>query len=121
MSYNKELEDRIDHYLIANEELVKSNVLGWVGWLLNGHMCFGIYNELLIIRLDIPLARALLEKQGVEYFQQADQTPGKVLSIEPNIFSEDEVLFKFIERSMKFTSSLPPKEDENDQRIQSLS
>ena len=114
MSYNERLEDRIDHLYIANEELVKNKRLGWVGWLINGHMCIGIYGDLLIIRVGNSLAKALLEKPGVERFNQADETAGKILSIDSSIYEDTEVLQKFLARSLKFTSSLPPKEDESD-------
>lgn len=110
MSYNERLEDLIDHIYIANEDLVKNKRLGWVGWLINGHMCFGIFGDQLIIRVDNKLAKALLAKAGVERFEQADETAGKVLSIEPGIYSDREVLEGFLTRSLGFTSTLRPKE-----------
>ncbi|MDR8390147.1 hypothetical protein NC796_03275 [Aliifodinibius sp. S!AR15-10] len=110
MSYNQKLEDRIDHHLIDNEKLIKNKNLGWVGWLLNGNMCFGIFDELLIVRLSSPLANSIVKKRGIEFFRQADQTTGKILSISSRIYSNNKALHKFIEESIKFTSTLPPKE-----------
>ena len=110
MSYSQKLEDRIDHYLIDNEELVKNKRLGWVGWLLNGNMCFGIFDELLIVRLSNSLGSALVKKSGIEPFKQADETSGKILSVSPDIYQHSEALYKFVDQSMEFTATLPPKE-----------
>lgn len=110
MSYNQKLEDRIDHYLIDNEELIKNKNLGWVGWLLNGNMCFGIFDELLIVRLSNSLGGALVQKPGIEHFRQADQTSGKILSVKQGIYENSQALYKFIEQSIKFTATLPPKQ-----------
>lgn len=110
MAYNQQLEDRIDHYFISNEQLVKNKRLGWVGWLINGNMCFGIYSELLIVRLSDQLAESLVHKQGINRFKQAEQTAGTILSISPPIYTNDKALIKFLEGSIEFTQTLPARE-----------
>jgi len=114
MAYNTKLEDRIDHYLIDNEELFKNKTMGWVGWLLNGNMCFGIYDDLLIVRLNNSLAHALMKKPGIERFRQDEETSGVIISIKPGIYENQQALQKFIDESMQYTSGLPPKENEDD-------
>ncbi|MFH5831808.1 hypothetical protein ACG2F4_11770 [Halalkalibaculum sp. DA3122] len=112
MSYNQKLEDRIDHYLIENERLVKNKNLGWVGWLLNGNLCFGIFDDLLIVRLSDSLGNTLAEKPGIEHFRQADHTEGKILSVVSGIYEHRKALHKFITQSIEFTATLPPKESD---------
>ncbi len=112
MSYNKRLEDRIDHYLIDNEELYKNKRLGWVGWLLNGNMCFGIYDQLLIVRLSPSLAHTLTKKKGVDVFKQAEDTRGEILAVSHRLYQDDRALQKFVDHSMKFTATLAPKEED---------
>ncbi|MDX1637587.1 MAG: hypothetical protein R3281_06445 [Balneolaceae bacterium] len=112
MSYNQQLEDRIDHYLIDNEELYKNKRLGWVGWLLNGNMCFGIYDDLLIIRLNPSLGSTLVERAGITNFRQADETSGHILAVQPGVYNKGKALQKFIEYSMQFTETLPHKEED---------
>ncbi len=112
MSYSQKLEDRIDHYLIANEELIKNERLGWVGWLLNGNMCFGIYGDLLIVRMKPSLGNSLIQKKGIDLFKQADETAGTILSVKPGIYENSEALHKFIDHSMEYTATLPPKNED---------
>lgn len=112
MSYNQKLEDRIDHYLIANEELIKNERLGWVGWLLNGNMCFGIYGDRLIVRLSPSMGNTAVQKKGIDYFKQADATNGVILSVKPGIHENRQVLHKFIDHSMEYTATLPAKNED---------
>lgn len=120
MAYNEKLEDYIDHYLIDNEELFKNKTMGWVGWLLNGNMCFGIYDDLLIVRLNNSLAHALVQKPGIERFRQDEDTAGMIISIESGIYENQEALRKFIDESMEYTGGLPPKEEDDDLGIDDL-
>ncbi|MDZ7693293.1 MAG: hypothetical protein U5K69_19610 [Balneolaceae bacterium] len=110
MAYNEDLEDRIDHYFITNEKLVKNKRLGWVGWLIDGNMCFGIYSDLLIVRLNDNMANTLVKKQGVNRFQQAQDTAGTILSISSRIYSHNEALIKFLEGGIEYTKTLPARE-----------
>jgi len=111
MSYSQQLEDQIDHYLIDNEELVKNKEMGWVGYLLNGNMCFGIYDDLLIVRMDPSVSTPLLEKPGIRPFEQDDETPGTIIAVEERIYSHHEAFRKFIDHSIQYTAGLPPKND----------
>lgn len=120
MSYNEKLEDRIDHHFIDNEELVKRKRLGWVGYLISGNMCFGIYDQLLIVRVSPSLAHALVEKEGVDYFDQDDKTKGAIISVSSRIYDHPKALHKFLSQALEYTSTLPPREnDQSAQRSQS--
>lgn len=109
MSYHKELEDRIDHFFIDNEKLVKNKRLGWVGWLINGNMFAGIYGDLLIARMKPQLIETLIEKEGIDHFEQ-EESPDQFVSLTSEIYSHPKALHKFLTHSYEFTSSLPPKE-----------
>lgn len=124
MSYNETLEDRIDHYLIDNEKLIKNKTMGMVGWLLNGNMCFGIFGDKLIVRLNKSLAHALTKKKGIELFRQDEETPGVIISIAPKLYENQEVFQKFIDKSMEYTATLPSSEEDviqlDEQELKSL-
>lgn len=119
MSYNEKLEDRIDHYFITNENLTKNKRLGWVGWLVNRHMFAGIYDELLIVRLNSSVAETLIQKKGIELFPQNKQGPGTFLSLSKAIYQHPKALHKFLTSSYEFTSALPPNQQNNPPSIQS--
>lgn len=113
MSYNENLEDRIDHFFINNENLTKNKRLGWVGWLINGHMFAGIYDQLLILHINSSVAQTLIRKKGIEPFPQNKKGPGAFLSLTEDIYSHSKALHKFLTYSYDFTSALPPKKQDN--------
>lgn len=119
MSYNKRLEDRIDHFFIDNESLEKKNQMGGVGWLVNGNMCFGIYEDLLIIRLEEALARSLISKKGVELFEQNEEDLEGFISLSSHIYTNNKAFRKFLSHSYEYTLGLPPKK--HDQKNSDLS
>lgn len=112
MSYNTKLEDRIDHFFIDNESLEKKNQMGGVGWLINGNMCFGIFEDLLVVRLEEDIARSLISKPGVALFEQDEDGLEGFISLEKSIYSNNKAFRKFLTYSYDFTSGLPPKNQE---------
>lgn len=114
MSYNQRLEDRIDHFFIDNESLEKKNQMGGVGWLINGNMCFGIYEDLLVIRMEKSLAQSLVNKKGVELFEQNEEDLEGFISLSPEIYTNNKAFRKFISHSYEYTLGLPPKEHDRE-------
>lgn len=110
MSYNTKLEDRIDHFFIDNEMLEKKKQMGGVGWLINGNMCFGIFEELLVLRFEKSIARSLISKKGVSPFEQEDDELDGFISLEPIIYNNNKAFRKFLTHSFEYTSTLPQKE-----------
>lgn len=114
MSYSKNLEDLIDHFLISNEKVEKKKQMGGVGYLINGNMCFGIYEDLLVLRVGNVLARTLVQKSGIDPFPDSGDEIGGFVSIKPGIYEHDHILHKFLDKGIESTSQLPPKEEQND-------
>ncbi len=113
MSYNERLEDLIDHYFIDNQDLEKKKQMGGVGYLVNGNMCIGIFNDLLIIRAGSSLAHALVKKEGIEHFEQSEESLEGFISVAPQIYMHDKALHKFLSHALEFTSALPPKKHDS--------
>lgn len=114
MSYNSRLEDWIDHYFIDNEDLVKKKQMGGVGYLINGNMCIGIYEDLLVVRTGRSLAETLAGKPGIERFRQNEEDLDGFISIDSEIYKHDKARHKFLSHALEHTSSLPPKEHDDD-------
>lgn len=114
MSYNTKLEDRIDHFFIDNELLEKKQQMGGVGWLVNGNMCFGIFEDLLVLRFEESIARSLISKKGVSPFEQEDDDLNGFISLEPIIYNNNKAFRKFLTHSLEYTSSLPAKNHDSE-------
>lgn len=110
--YSTKLEDLLDHHLIANEELIKKKQLGGVGYLINGNMCLGIYDDFLVVRTGRDLADTLVERPGIERFEKGNEDLDEFIMVAPVIYNHSKALSKFIEKGIEYTSGLPPKEQE---------
>ncbi|MEL7834845.1 hypothetical protein [Fodinibius sp. Rm-B-1B1-1] len=108
--YNERLEDLLDHHLIANEELEKKKEGGGVGYLLNGNMCLGIYEDFLIARIGKSLANSLIAKKGVRRYLPDKDLYDDFIMVEEKVYSHSKALKKFIDQSLSYTGNLPPKD-----------
>lgn len=111
-SYNTRLEDLIDHHQISNEKITKKKQMGGVGYLLNGNMCFGVYEESLVVRMNPAIAKSLLNKTGIDEFDTSRGENGFFVSIIPEIYENSKALDKFLNHALEFTATLPPKKND---------
>lgn len=111
MSYNEELEDLVDHHFIDQSKLTKKKQMGGVGWLLNGNMCCGIYEDLLVVRIESYYAASLIRKPGVEKFGIKGNPDDSFISLVKDIYTHPKALRKFLDNAYEYTATLPPKKD----------
>ncbi|WP_440998711.1 hypothetical protein [Fodinibius sp. SL11] len=108
--YSEKLEDLLDHHLIANEELEKRKEGGGVGYLINGNMCLGIYEDLLIARIGEQLASSLTDRPGIRKYLPDQGLYDDFIMIEEKVYSHSKALQKFIDQSITYTGKLPAKD-----------
>lgn len=107
--YNEKLEDLLDHYLIANEELEKKKEMGGVGYLINGNMCLGIYEDFLVARIGESLAKTLIDRPGIRRYLPDEGLYDDFIMIEEKVYNHSKALHKFIDKSLEYSADLPPK------------
>lgn len=107
--YSEKLEDLLDHYLIDNEDLQKKKELGGVGYLINGNMCLGIYDDFLVARIGKSLAKTLVGRSGIQPYLPEEELYDDFIMVEEKIYSHSKALHKFVDQSIEYTSGLPPK------------
>lgn len=115
--YSEKLEDLLDHHLIANEELIKKKKLGGVGYLINGNMCLGIYENFLVARIGKHLAQSLIGRPGIEPYLEGNDDFDDFVLIKETIYTHSKALQKFIDQSIQYTRQLPPKEHDQDKLV----
>lgn len=113
--YNEKLEDLLDHHLIDNEVLVKKKETNGVGYLINGNMCLGIYEDMLVARIGKALAETLVGKSGISRYLPDENLYDDFIMIDENIYKHSKALQKFIDQSITYTGQLPPKEHKPDE------
>jgi len=108
--YNEKLEDLVDHYLIDNEELEKRKESSGVGYLINGNMCLGVYEDFLVARIGEQLAQTLVDRPGIRKYLPDDGLYDDFIMVEEQIYNHSKALHKFIDQSITYTESMPPKD-----------
>jgi TfoX/Sxy family transcriptional regulator of competence genes len=103
MSYNTDLEDRIDHYLRWKKvPYLAKKMMGWLCYMVDEKMCIGIIGDKLMCRIDPDIYEECLTH---EWCHEMDFT-GKVLRwyviIEPWVIERDEELAFWIDLCIEY-------------------
>jgi TfoX/Sxy family transcriptional regulator of competence genes len=109
MTYNLDLEDRIDRLKDRLGDIAKKKMFGGIGYLMRGNMCFGIHQESLVIRTFAEKAQELLKS---EYFSPFDITGRPMkgwLLVSPDAMETEEQLLDMLKLGVSFVETLPGK------------
>ena len=109
MAYDDGLAERIRGIFESMENVVEKKMFGGLCFMVNGHMCCGLTQEDLMIRVGKPNYEKTLKK---EYARPMDFT-GKPLTgmiyVASRGISEDQVLKDWVQLGLDFVKTLPPK------------
>ena len=107
--YDPGLAARLDDIMAGMLEMDTTRMFGGYGFLMNGHMCVGVWNDRLVIRIGADGWRAI---SGEPHVRPMDLT-GRVMKgwamIEPEGVSEDAALQRYVDMAIMFCAALPPK------------
>jgi TfoX/Sxy family transcriptional regulator of competence genes len=110
MAYDEILAARVRDALAGRETIVERQMFGGLGFLYHGNMCTGVRGDALIVRLG-DRADEALEQPHVRPFSSdngARTMTGWAL-VDPPGIATDEQLETWVDRSVAFTGTLPPK------------
>jgi len=107
--YDPGLAARLDDIMAGMLEMETTRMFGGYGFLMNGHMCVGIWNDRLVIRIGVDGWAAI---SGEPHVRPMDLT-GRVMKgwamIEPDGVGEDADLQRYVDMAIMFCAALPPK------------
>ena len=109
MAYSESLARRTRQVFAGRQGTTEKKIFGGVGFLLNGHMCVGVWNTSLIVRLGPEQAELALKEPHVVEFDITGRPMKGWAMVEPEGLEKDEQLSTWIHRSVQFVMSLPPK------------
>ena len=103
------LAARLDDIMSGMLEMEVTRMFGGYGFLINGHMCLGVWNDRLVIRIGTDGWDAICKKP---HFGPMDFT-GKVMKglamIHPDGLSGDEDFRHYVNMAIMFCAALPAK------------
>ncbi len=109
MTYNLDLEERIDSLAGRLNEITKKKMFGGIGYLINGNMCFGIHKESLLVRTSPEKAETLLKRKYVTPFNITGKPMKGWLLVSPEAIETDEQLLDMLRVGFSFVETLPKK------------
>ncbi len=109
MTYNLDLEYRIDNLKDRFDEITKKKMFGGVGYLINGNMCFGIHKEYLTLRTSIEKAEVLIEKEYITPFDITGRPMKGWLMVSPDYVETEDQLLRMLRLGKEFAKRLPKK------------
>ena len=109
MAYDAVLAERVRKLLQGRKGITEARMFGGVAYLLNGHMCCGVRDELLLLHLgEERAARSIAEPHVREINFTAMAIKG-IVSITVDGYRTDEDLRAWVSRAVAFVIKLPPK------------
>ncbi len=109
MSYNEELEIKIDRLLAEGEKVDKKKMFGGICYLVRGNMCFGIWKDYLIVRAGVQAAEEKLRKDNVRPFDITGRAMKGWVMVARERWTEGEDLKEWLAVGRDFALTLPEK------------
>jgi TfoX/Sxy family transcriptional regulator of competence genes len=110
MAFNNSLATRIRDIVAKKRNIVEKKMFGGIGFLLNGNMLVGVWKDSLIARIGPDLYDAALRDDFVVEFDITGRAMKGWVMIQPDGIDTDAQLSHWIQASLKFVETLPPKE-----------
>ena len=108
MAYDDLLADRIRFALAGRDAISERKMFGGIGFLDHGNMCAGVWKESLIARVGYADEQYLTEPH-VGVFDVTGKPMSGWLLVAPEGLAADADIERWVDRSMAFTRTLPPK------------
>ncbi len=109
MAYDEGLAQRLRESLAAVPGLSEKKMFGGLAFLVAGNMCVGVIGEDLVARVGPVAYPGAVGETGARAFDFSGRPMAGWVMVGPEGFEEDDQLGAWIERSLGYARSLPPK------------
>ena len=109
MPYNEQLADRIRTIVGDGTGLAERKMFGGIAFMLNGNMFCGITRDDLMARVRPERFEEALSRPGARPMDFAARPMKGMVFVAPEGYATDEQLRGWVEQTLDFVRSLPPK------------
>ena len=109
MAYDMKIEQRIDTLIAPLPNMEKKKMFGGVCYLTRGNMCFGIWQEYLIVRTNPTVAQEQLQHEYVRPFDVTGKPMKGWLMVAAEGWKTDAALNEWLVMGREFALTLPEK------------
>ena len=107
MSYDEVLADRIRKILLPIA--LEKRMFGGIGFIVDGNMAVGVYQEYLIVRVGAEQYATALKKKGARPFDITGKPMTGWVMVSQEGCGTKRSLEKWVSTAMEFVATLPPK------------
>jgi TfoX/Sxy family transcriptional regulator of competence genes len=109
MAYNEQLAQRIRTILANDQRISEKRMFGGIAFLLDGKMCCGVMNDVLVARVSADDHAQLLKKPHVRPMDFTGRPLKGFLYVDPAAIRTSRALQAWLARSLTFAAALPKK------------
>ncbi len=107
MAYDDNLVQRVRRAL-ANENVVERKMFGGLTFMVSGHMCCGVENQRMMVRVGPVNYETSLRRSGVKPFDATGKPMKGMVWVEPDALRSSSQLENWVEKGLIYVRSLPP-------------
>lgn len=109
MAFDPGLAERLVSLVGIRPDIEEKKMFGGLAFLLNGNMCFGVWKDHLILRVDPGTQETFLNDPFVRPFDITGKPMKGLVMVSPDGLGEDADLKRYLKLGLDFTATLPPK------------
>lgn len=116
MAYDEKLARRVRRLLAGRRALTERKMFGGIAFLIRGHMCCGVLNDELIVRLEPAATARALQRPHVRAFDFTGRAMKGFVVVRPAGSRAAASLRRWLDVAQTYVASLPAKESTVDNR-----
>ncbi len=109
MAYDEKLAGRVRKALARRRGVKEQKMFGGIAFMLRGHMCCGVLDNELMLRLGPELAAKALSRAHTRPVDFTGRVMKSMIMVAPAGHKTDASLKKWVAEAADFAVSLPPK------------
>jgi TfoX/Sxy family transcriptional regulator of competence genes len=109
MAYDEGVAERLRDAYLSLPDLVEKKMFGGIAFMVGGHMSCGVVNDTLMVRVGPEQYDAALRRPHARQMDFTGKPIKGFVYVAPEGFEDDTDLQSWVEMSLAFVCSLPPK------------
>lgn len=109
MAYDEKIAERLSNVFSEHKDVKEKKMFGGIAYMFKNHMCVGVINDLLMVRVGPEQYEDTLSEDYVRPMDFTGRPMNGYVYVETAGFKTDKNLRKWVDRGIKFVKTLPPK------------
>ena len=109
MAYSEDVAERVRAVLSTRRRVVERKMFGGLAFMVSGHMCCGVAEDELMLRIGPDQYEKALQRKYVREMDFTGRPLRGMVYVEPDGFRTKQSLEKWIDVAAEFTKTLPNK------------